>query len=147
MYIYKLTHWLTCYRNLKVPLIVMILTAGISYPFPGASLDFVLLRIPALLMVAIISAVEFDRLYGRNLSFREQLQLVPSSVGMSSGFSGRSYSPQGSDVFANMSGGRETPSNRDCRSEISTLTDGSLEEGLKTPLPKAMSTRTLGQTL
>ncbi|KAK8140060.1 hypothetical protein PG984_000126 [Apiospora sp. TS-2023a] len=124
--VYATMFWREIARNLKIPLILVLLTAGISYPFPGASFEFLLLRVPAFLMVASISAVEFDRLYGGSLRFHEQLRRVPSSIGPFSGLSGRSVSPQGSDVFGNMGGGCEAPSHRDCPSEISIRTENPL---------------------
>ncbi|KAK8043731.1 hypothetical protein PG994_012569 [Apiospora phragmitis] len=97
--------------------------------FPRGFVGVCAPRIPALLAVASIFAVEFERIRSRAPLFHELLQLAPTSTGRFSDRSGSpSLSPPGSFVFEYMGGGRELPPYRDCRSDISLQSEEMLEE-------------------
>ncbi|KAK7941428.1 uncharacterized protein PG986_013815 [Apiospora aurea] len=115
--------------NLWPSIMLVLLTVITWYPFSGPPMEFVLLRIPVLLTVAINSAIEVDRIRARADLLHEPPRLFPSSVGKPPSRSGSPLSSVGSVVFAGICGGPvPAPSFMDWQSDCSLQFDEVVEE-------------------
>ncbi|KAK7923562.1 hypothetical protein PG985_007633 [Apiospora marii] len=93
------------WANFWPSLVPVLLTVATWYPFPGPWVEFVLLRIPELLVVASTSAVLFDQIRDSAVLPYKQCRLFPDEFGKPSSRQGSQLSPQDSIVFANMGDG------------------------------------------
>ncbi|KAK7968850.1 hypothetical protein PG996_002716 [Apiospora saccharicola] len=111
------------WANLWPSLILVLLTVATWYPLPAPSCEFVLLRIPILLVVASIAAVVLDPIRARPVSAHEQPRLFPTSIGRPSTRAGSPLSSVGSVILARVGGGFTSPPLTEWLSDMSLTVD------------------------